>query len=423
MKFVNRYFYTCLLSLSLFFDLRSQGSDVFYSGFKINEGQRSHVDVYSQYSVGSNAITNDFSKILFYTGGYIDQAMKNKISKKLKDSNRFGGDITAGFVYSKDLPKKNRSISFIVEHKKYLNASFSDDFFSIAMNGNKQFAGTTADLSGFSLNSLQYQKVGVGLMWTNIDSVAKLGIGFAYLNGVKNIAVEAKNAELYTSPDGRYIDLMTSISYDQSDTGNLTFFKNNGYGFSTDLYFEAPYKLKNAKGKVVINVDDVGFIRWNNNSLSYNKQDASYHFDGVTVNNIFEINDSAFGETSRDSLLRKIIPAGKHSYTTVLPATLDIYTNTIYNDRFQFIKGIRYIFNANNKALFYLGANYFPNKKLMLTTNLSYGGYTGIGVGLGLTASLLERSVLRIYSNNVEGYIMPRKTTAQGLYVSLKQYF
>jgi len=385
----------------------------------------STITVFGNYSIGSNAITNQFFG-KFYKGGFIDADLKDKVSEKMINQNRFGADISAGveYLYLPDTLFGKRRLGFFAaaRDREHFDTQFSKDLFHLGFYGNKDFAGKTADMNNFNLNLLRYQQVQVGFLWAGLDTAkAKLGIGVSVLKGEQLLSIMAKKAELYTSSDGQYIDLTTSATMHRSDTSSKGFSAMNGTGASIDVFLEAPYIIKKRKGVITIRVTDMGAIFWNNNSLTYST-DSTYHYTGYKVENLFDLQDSTFKSNSTSDIANNNLNIRHKGYSTTIPATINISTNTFYG-KFNFIKGFRYMFNANYKGLFYVKGNYFITPKVMLGITVGYGGYSNFNYGIEVAAMLGKSFSLHAGSNNVEGFLVPKNTTAQGAFMVIKKHF
>ena len=59
----------------------------------------------------------------------------------------------------------------------------------------------------------------------------------------------------------------------------------------------------------------------------------------------------------------------------------------------------------------------------MLSATFGYGGYGILNYGLGINAKLGHGFMLYAGSNNIEGYIAPKKACGQGVYISLVKTF
>lgn len=384
-----------------------------------------HFGIIGDYDINSNAITNAFTK-RFYTGGYIDNDLKNSVLKRIKNSNRVGGNINTGIYYAfklNPLDQQNKiSLFFSLRDRAHFDAAFSKDLFKIGFYGNSQYAGTTANLSNFNINLIRYQQIQAGVFSAKLDSAARWGIGISFLKGEQYLSVLAKKAELFTSVDGQYINLNTELTAEQSDTANKGIGAFNGYGASIDLYFEAPFQTRFGTSKINVSVSDLGAIRFNKETLTVD-QDSMLHFSGFQINSIYDLQDSTFASRSKDSIKNTIAPFKKQAHAVTLPSVFNLTFETRFNKYFLLTEGIRYVFNGNYKLLVFLKGDFKIKSKVILSTTFGYGGYGTFNYGLGVSAKLFKNIVIRAGSNNIEGFISPKNTTGQGAYVSLIKNF
>ncbi|MDF2436426.1 MAG: hypothetical protein K0Q95_802 [Bacteroidota bacterium] len=406
----------------ILFSLGSQAqiSTIFADEFP--DSAKTRIGINADYSIGSNNLTNEFLG-KFYKGGFIDKDLKDEVLNRSVNKNRFGADINVGmyaaFKLDSLMHKKNISVFFAIKDRQHFDASFSKDLFKLGFYGNASYAGKTAYMNGFNMNLLRYQQIQIGLFSSKLDSAARWGIGLSFLKGEQYASVYAKTAELYTAEDGSYIDFNTSIEAAKSDTAKKGIGAFNGYGASVDIYFEAPFKAKFGDSKIRVSVSDIGLINYNQNTL-YLKQDSLFHYTGFHVNSIYDLQDSTLSQnTSQDSVISAVAPFRKQEVSVTLPAILNLSFETRFSKNFELSEGIRYVFNANYNLLTYIKASFYFSPKFMLSTTLSYGGYSTFNCGIGAFANLGNGFIIYAGSNNIEGFIVPKKTTAQGVYISI----
>lgn len=414
---MKKNFFTFFVFCSI--AIQAQWDYAFISNY---QGYKSQLVFNGNYSIQSNAVTNDFNSILLFKGGYVDLALKDKILGRLKKQNRYGVEASYGVSYAIANSNKKVDLFIVAENKQYVNAAFSKDLMSLLLFGNKNYAGKSAALNDVSINSLQYQKYGLGLTFNAVDSVAKLGLALSFLNGNNATSLNIKKGSLYTSEDGSYIDLLADYDYAQSDTSQTKLGTMNGYGFSADLFFEAPFKTSYGKSKIGIQVKDIGFIKWNTRSITSQK-DTAYHFEGYRIDNIFQLQQSSLGNNNQDSIIQNIIPTEKKSFDQLIPIDFNLYLISGIGEKFNLISGVRYLYNANYTPLFYLRGNFFVKKKTILSTGIGYGGYGKFNFSVGWDQDLGKGFVVRLSSNNIEGFLAPKITTSQGAFITLKKYF
>jgi hypothetical protein len=185
----------------------AQISDVFADDFPDSSMVR--MGIAGNYNFNSNALTNQFiSK--FYTGGYINNDLKNSVLTRVKNNNRLGADVSYGIYTAFKLDslfhKKNLSFFFSLRDRFHVDGQFSKDLFKVGFYGNAQYAGKTADFDGFNFNMIRYQQFQIGIYSSKYDVAAHWGIGLSFLKGEEYLSILAKKAEMFTSEDGQYID-------------------------------------------------------------------------------------------------------------------------------------------------------------------------------------------------------------------------
>jgi hypothetical protein len=407
----------------IFYSANAQIANIFADQFP--DSAKTRVGIVGDYDLNSNSLTNAFLT-KFYTGGYINDDLKNSVLDRVKNQNRVGADLNYGvyaaFKLDSLFHKKNLSLFFGVHNREHFDASFSKDLYTVGFYGNSQYAGKTANFDNFNLNFIKYQQIQIGIFSSKLDSAARWGIGVSFLTGEQYATILAKKAELFTSADGQYINFNTSMEVAQSDTAHKSLGAFNGYGASVDIYFEAPFKTRFGNSKLRVSVADIGVIQFNKKSL-YLNQDSLFHYSGITVNSIYDLQSSSLGHTTKDSIIKNIAPFKKQSFSVTLPAVFNLSFETQFNKRFLLTEGIRYIYNANYSLFAYLKGNFYITKKFMLSATFGYGGYGTFNYGLGVFANIYKGFIVYAGCNNVDGYIVPNKSSGQGAYISLIKNF
>lgn len=401
----------------------AQISAVFSDEFP--DSSKTRIGLAGDFGVNSTSLTAEFiSK--FYRGGYINVGLKDQVLSRTKNMNSIGADLNYGVYVGLKLDslfhKENVSLFFSLRDRAHFDARFSKDFYKVGFYGNAPYAGKTADFNDFNLTFLRYQQLQIGLFSSKYDSAARWGIALSILKGEQYASIFAQKAELYTSEDGQYIDFNTNMQVAQSDTAKKGIGAFNGIGACIDIYFEAPFKTRFGNSKLRVSVTDIGAIKFNNKSL-YLNQDSVFHYTGFHVNSIYDLQDSTFANTSQDSIISAIAPFKKQSFSVTLPSTLNLSYETQFNEHFEMIEGIRYVFNGNYHLLGYIKGNFIINPKFALSATFGYGGYGKFNYGLGTFVNLGKGFIIYAGSNNLEGFIAPKKTAGQSAYISIVKNF
>lgn len=411
-------FRLALLLTCLFHTVFSQYNSEFLNFEKTGRS----VSVNGEYELGSNGIYNGLLNKFIY-GGYIDNDLKKQSRDHMKSLNVLGANMNYDLsVFFGRHPKYSYLIGF--KNQQIFNSSFTRDFYDLMFYGNKPYLGDTKNLSGSSINSLNFQELKLGFIWHKIDTTAKVGVSISFLKGQHLFYIRAKEgSSLYTNPDGTELVFSSKFSMALSDTSN----KNNpfaytGVGASADIFFETPYKSKIGKGSVLtVNANNIGFLHWFDNSVQYSS-DSVFSFSGYHIDNILDLKDSTLAAINRDSIIKNTTNARKESFNVNIPTNLLIINKIRFTNKFILGTGFRYLFNSNFKPYFFADAIYEFTDTFSADLHVGYGGYSRLNVGLALTYNSPGWFV-KIGSNSLQGYIAPKVTYGQGAFISIAKKF
>lgn len=368
------------------------------------------------FDAGSNGMSSGLVNKLVW-GGYIDQKTKDESAKYLRAKNNFGIDLNydvSAFV------KGNSKFDFLVgfKNQELLNATYSRDFFNLMFYGNQAYRGKIADLGNCNVNALRFQEVKFGAIMHKVDSVGKIGISLSFIKGEQLFYIKTNQfSSLYTSMDGSELWFNSNFSMAISDTNSKGLGSFNGVGASADLFFETPYKSRVGKRSVlIVNANNIGFIHWRNNSVQYSS-DSTLRYTGYNVTSILDLKDSTLNRINGDSLLRSLANARSEDFNVNIPTNLLIINKIYFSEPFCFSFGFRYIFNANYKPYVFVEPEY-RIKNVTFGLHTGYGGYFRLNVGASVTWSS-KNWFLKIGSNSLQGYIVPKSAFGQGVFFSL----
>ena len=387
----------------------------------------------ASYEFNSNCITNKFLD-LYLLGSHIDNQNKKWMFAELKPKNYFGADIEGGLsvITFPDTFAGKTNLGLFVKYYKYyhIDIAFTDDLFKLFFDGNEQFAGKTANLNNSSLNALSYDQLQIGIISKHNSHNLKrtFGAGISVNNGYQNTFINIEQGSLYTDPNAEFIDFSAKYKISRSDfpKSNSGFF--NGAGASINLYYTIETPKKNIFD---IQLTNLGFIRWDKHSQQFSK-DTSIHFEGITVNDILNIQGNIFSNANTDSIVNaytysKAIKA----YNTLTPACLKISYMYNLSTKFRSELSITKKFFSHYAPCFVLKTQYLPDKKNIISLNISYGGYSTINIienhnlnaGIEYAYDFGKGFVFLVGSNYLNSLIYPYSTTAQGAFFAIKKYF
>lgn len=407
----------------LFIFLLFSGAGSTFAQDSILQKKSEHrIDLIADGYVNSNTITNNFIWA-FYRGDFINDALKVNAASKISSVNRLGASSKWGMSYSFHPNEEINapSFSFGFFDRTHANLKFSEDLFYTIFYGNKRYAGATASLGNSKFNFLRYQQFRFGWDWEGDRTHGSYGVAFSILSGDQNTYVNALFADLYTAADGTFMDLYLKMDVSQTDTARQGFFAQNGMGLSTDLYYELPYVFWKNPGKITFEVKDLGFIRWKNNSM-HRSVDSSFHYEGVEVSDIFNLDSSSF---TVDNVVDQNTSFARKKYNTNIPFTLDIHTKVLYGKQLAFEKGIIWLFNTPAKPYYYAKLHFLFGKKksIDIAYLLGYGGYGGFNAGIDAKIDFAKSYSLHFINNYLFSGIVAQSSLGMGMYLKLSRKF
>lgn len=408
--------------LSVFLPLFSfSQTELGYSSLASNFSDSSAKYAISAYGDGmlnSPVLTNSFFW-QFNNKGIVTKEIKDEIAKNLKTDNRAGLDFNYGLYYSQ---KINSSWLFTINlaDRVHLDARFPQDLFHLAFYGNRKFSGDTAILDNTRINYFRYQQIQSGCIKT-YDNGYQFGAAVALLKGEENLRMELNRGRLFTAENGEQLVADFGFEMLQSDTASTGFSAFNGWGVGTDFFVRIPLKIKSRTSFVTAEINDLGFIRWNNRSLNLTA-DTSIEFEGIYVDNIFQLTDSVLQANSPDTLADNIQSATiKGPYYGIVPAYAKIQW-ALNAEKYYFSSGISYRLNANFTPYIFLNAGYRISRVISAATKIAYGGYGNMTFGLNVHLTFNKFSIL-LGTNTLEGILAPKYSGGNSGYLCVRKEF
>lgn len=373
----------------------------------------------------SSTLNKSFLNTMLY-GGYITDSMKTNWINAGGSSNVLYSELSNELSYIYTFNKQNIGFSFA--DRNILNASFTDDLLRLVFEGNFHHQGKTLDFGGTSIRADRFQQYKLNYGYKNIN------IGLSYLAGNHHLSYIIDKGTFYTSTLGNEIDIAYNINAFVTDTSNLAVFANNGNGLAID--FNTNFKID--KYKVDLSLTDLGFIMWNNSSITL-ATDSNFNFKGIEIEDPLNFNDSILElETPSTDDFK----TNNSSFKSYIPATLHIavsgeskheYFKTYkigfiakwqpYQDNTQlsFAKIEQGFKESNYSPLFYLSSSVITKYGAVLP-NISYGGYTK-DFNIGLAYSIGKKVNFTLGTQHLEDLVRKNKATALSVYLTLSTQF
>lgn len=360
------------------------------------------------FSMNSNAITNTFIKSFAY-GDFIDNELKDKVDSRLKDVNRYGYQLDLS-LYGQAALKEKFAIMAGISARQQNSARFSRDMFNIFFRGNKPFAGKTADLDPFNFYSYDYQTFSVGFQSKSLDNKLRVWGGLSVVRGGNIRIAEADRLQLYTDPDGSYIEADANFTARISEGSPGLAAAMNGKGISA--FMGADYSF--GKSTIGFSLSDLGFISWD--AMKTYSADGIIRFEGKEIENIFSFNDTLLSSYKADSLAEESgIDISDKKFLMSLPTFIKLTYVYIRSPELMIVSGLEYRAFAGSVPLIYLKPVFKLSKNLFINTTLMYGGFGRFDFDLGLVAGFGPGISAYVNINAMELLLLPDNTGGAGL--------
>lgn len=249
--------------------------------------------LYASTAIGSDLVWG------IYRGGYLDRGLRRNTADRLKGINRGGYElgISATYTWGHAAMGSERLASRItIGQRSFMGVRFAPDVFRLALFGNADHVDRTAELGPSSFHQVTYQRLSYGIEDRKTGSFIEVGV----VNGKSLHTGTIAQADLYTAPQGRYLELDLDGDYQLTDTAGRKL--SNGLGVVVDLQYKQPIRLFGQGMDLRFTASDLGFIAWNSRSLTLNT-DTTLHFSGFEVADILDLEGLVLNEhTLQDSL-------------------------------------------------------------------------------------------------------------------------
>ncbi len=377
------------------------------------------IGVFGRYQMASNAISASMLNAI-YTGSELTRDMRDGSSARLGESNRLGLDGDYG-LFVRHLPDSVTGLGWFIRiaDRYHAHANLSRDLLDLAMFGNAQFAGQTAELSDLSFSYLQYKQYEVGILknWHRAKTRWSFGFGLSLLTGNQSVVADIPDGTLYTHPDGEYLDAEVHGTLRTSSIASTQFFAANGWGFSASAHVG----MQGKRFGWMLQLDDLGLISWGQR-LRHHDIDTVARFEGPDID-LFATNP--FASVNFDTIAARVVTSRDGDrFVTAIPGSVRLEGFYGLNEKgWKLYLGIHHRFARGYFPLVYLGTRAPLPKQFFIDGRFAWGGFGSWNIGLGLGKKFGRHVAVRLGSYNLEGYLMPGIATGQSAYVGVTGYF
>lgn len=364
---------------------------------------RQRLTISGQAGYDSNVLNNALVWGLI-EGGTLHGDVREHNAEALGSDNRMGlvllGQVTAtwgGNLLGLDGWMARASVA----HRDLLGVRFSQDAYDLSFFGNARFEDRIAKLGPGAFEQIRYQSLAFGAEHRRTGSYVEVGV----VNGMDLNTGQLRQADLYTAPDGRYLDLDLDGNFQRSDTAEGRWSK--GIGMVVALQWRHELDLFGGRQILTCSARDLGFVVWGPRSLQL-QRDSAIHYEGILVDNILDLDGLILDQHHiQDSLGLGYQPG---TITTPLPAC---FTLQLELGR-EIVQRSSRAFHAYEVALDqYWLTGYKPRLsairnvglggQCLATVGVSAGGFGGIRGELGVEFNICREVRFGLGTPNVVG--------------------
>ncbi len=375
--------------------------------------QKPFINFFGEGILNSNALTHQFYQP-FIRGGHIGEELKEQVSRRLKKTNRIGGDWRYGIATRIDpdsLFKRSFAGYLWVEYSdnQHFDAFFPGDLFHTAFYGNAAATGKSLDLSPFRFHSLRYQQMKIG--WGQRQGNWSYQAGLGFVKGQKNLLISFSDASLTTDENGRSIDIAGVGHWARAGDSLTTMADMNGIAITADIQLRYDHPTA---GRITFTGADLGEVGWRK-SISKTHSDTSLHFTGFdpgAPDKWAQAFEKKHVQDSLSDLLQKDQPT---RYFAPFPGRIALQWEKTLKD-----SSLQVGLQIDHRLM----ASYFPYFGASLQKqagpvggmlSAGYGGYGTWQFGIGLWTRVGQNLHILARSNHLEGWLLPSRFGGESL--------
>lgn len=366
---------------------------------------------------GSDGVSDQFLTGL-WRGGYMDSTYVENAASQLLPNNRIGLQTTVGITYGFELKDSARSIVlFSVLKRNNISGKFSDDAFRLGFQGNTQYKGLEADISGTRFTALSWTQIRIGYA-TQETKNSTVQVAFSGIIGNSYTEGNVNYGKLFTDSQGLFVNGSVAADYYSSDTANRAPLAINGFGTSVDIAWKYLHQRGKAQESFSIEFLDFGFINWNKKTI-HRFADTTFHYEGVDISQIFTNQNYVLDIPSDSDFIKS--DTGVSSRSTFLPAVIrGSYQLQLLENKLA-IRGLIAV-PFWSYALPYAsitGSYNFMRVKTSVCSGVAYGGYARFQVPLKLEFWLIKNTTIAIGIPNTLAFFNSEKSSGNGAFIKL----
>jgi hypothetical protein len=381
-----------------------------------------------------------------------DQLTQDDIKEILDESggiNRIGVGqnyqvIGFGYQYRSQSGKKY-DLAFTIVDRFSATIALSDNFLKLALNGNNNetFLGKTVNMGETNLSTMYSRSYAVNLampiFFADGDHQIRIGVRPKFIQGLASVNAKSSTVNMTTAADGDFIQMDFDYNYQTSGLQNFDPFKVNGKGYGLDLGITG---FISKHFEIVASVLDIGSVRFDQNTKSYQKQ-GTHKFEGIFIPNLLGADPVNIDFEDEASLYNPTIVENE-AYSVALPTKIGIeleyktpekprtrrlmgmgrnisdskkkmaetdesnISNTIY---FTYIQGLNDMPGNTTRPFVSIGYMHDFHDFFDIGLSAAYGGFNNLAIGSFFAINIAHTLKIGFSSDNLSALILPKTAT------------
>ena len=375
----------------------------------------------SSFYLNSSGFNNRFLRTSYNQKEFSADDMDHMINTS-SNNVLSGFDVCSNIGYRKQLNNSSYGLFFGLAEKIHFDSRLSSNAYKLLLQGNQPFEGELLELENTEANFLHYQQASIGGTYSSKEKEFTMAASVNVINGSDYFLGSFPSVRLYTEPYGEYLNIEVEGLVYQTQSEKKVFFKNNGLGASVDFFSEIQFNLfqnvDSNKVQLSLEINDLGFIQWKNNSYLRQIDTSFVEFRGVNLNELITDTNYLPFDTSQ-TLFNKLNNRG--SFISYLPAYFHMALAKPINK--HFIKlGVVQRAAANYHLYLYAQDEYEITNNVHVLGRLAYGAYGKVGVGAGVKYKIKNWNLF-LSSNHLEGLLVPKYSAGNQGVIQIQKIF
>jgi hypothetical protein len=360
------------------------------------------------FDYSANSLLNELPAAL-WRGIFLNRELRGRSRDGLRSANRLGYALEVRLTHLGEAQGRWRP-SLSIAHHELLGARFPADLYNLTFFGNAAYEERRADLGPTAIMRMRYQTIGAGAQDTRTSSHFRVDL----VIGQSHDAVDIRWADLYTGADGRVLRARIAGDYHRSDTAEAALGVLNGLGLAVSGRWDVPIARNPNRVRLELEARDLGFCAWGRKGQRLDR-DTTLTFDGITVDNILDLDGTVIGEEELlDTLGVRFRTTG---YSTWLPFQLIARLSAPLGERWMGSIALDQRNLPGYHPHLELSARRLLSERAEAGIEMRMGGFGGLRVGASAAIRPSNRLLITIATPHLPAFLTGR-TRGAGLFIN-----